>query len=162
MRFGDGMRWRDDGRAVVLAGDAAGVVAPASGEGIYYAMVGGRFAAEAVEAFLATGDAKALRLARRRFMAAHGNVFRALGMMQRFWYSSDWLRERFVAMCGDQDVQRLVWTAYLNKRMTRQPAAVYARIAWNNLRELAMHSGPKSNPKAMVSGPEPLMPRELS
>ena len=34
-------RW-DNGRDVVLAGDAAGVVAPASGEGIYYAMAGGR------------------------------------------------------------------------------------------------------------------------
>ena len=34
-------RW-DNGRDVVLAGDAAGVVAPASGEGIYYAMTGGR------------------------------------------------------------------------------------------------------------------------
>ena len=33
-------RW-DNGRDVVLAGDAAGVVAPSSGEGIYYAMVGG-------------------------------------------------------------------------------------------------------------------------
>ena len=33
-------RW-DNGRDVVLAGDAAGVVAPASGEGIYYAMLGG-------------------------------------------------------------------------------------------------------------------------
>ena len=44
-------RW-DNGRDVVLAGDAAGVVAPASGEGIYYAMVGGRMAAEAVHEFL--------------------------------------------------------------------------------------------------------------
>jgi geranylgeranyl diphosphate/geranylgeranyl-bacteriochlorophyllide a reductase len=35
-------RW-DNGRDVVLAGDAAGVVAPSSGEGIYYAMVGGRW-----------------------------------------------------------------------------------------------------------------------
>jgi geranylgeranyl reductase len=39
-------RW-DNGRDVVLAGDAAGVVAPSSGEGIYYAMVGGRVAATA-------------------------------------------------------------------------------------------------------------------
>ena len=44
-------RW-DDGRDVVLAGDAAGVVAPASGEGIYYAMAGGRFAARASLEFL--------------------------------------------------------------------------------------------------------------
>ena len=40
-------RW-DDGSNIVLAGDAAGVVAPASGEGIYYAMLGGQLAAEAV------------------------------------------------------------------------------------------------------------------
>ena len=33
-------RW-DDGHSVILAGDAAGVVAPASGEGIYYAMTVG-------------------------------------------------------------------------------------------------------------------------
>ena len=45
----------------MLAGDAAGVVAPASGEGIYYAMLGGRLAAEAAEEALATGDARALR-----------------------------------------------------------------------------------------------------
>ena len=42
--------------ASLLAGDAAGVVAPASGEGIYYAMIGGRLAAEAVDEFLETGD----------------------------------------------------------------------------------------------------------
>jgi geranylgeranyl reductase len=50
-------RW-DNGKNVVLAGDAAGVVAPASGEGIYYAMLGGELAAQAVEAYLATMDAK--------------------------------------------------------------------------------------------------------
>ena len=47
-------RW-DNGRDVVLAGDAAGVVAPASGEGIYYAMAGGRYAGAAVAKFLRTG-----------------------------------------------------------------------------------------------------------
>ena len=62
-------RW-DNGRDVVLAGDAAGVVAPASGEGIYYAMVGGRLAAEAVDQFLATGDARALASARAHLEAA--------------------------------------------------------------------------------------------
>ena len=42
-------RW-DNGRDVVLAGDAAGVVAPSSGEGIYYAMIGGQVAATAAAA----------------------------------------------------------------------------------------------------------------
>ena len=67
-------RW-DDGRDVVLAGDASGVVAPASGEGIYYAMLGGRLAAEAATAFLTTGQPAALKLARKRFMGEHGRVF---------------------------------------------------------------------------------------
>ena len=63
-------RW-DNGRDVLLAGDAAGVVAPASGEGIYYAMVGGQLAAQAAAEFLASGEARALAGARRRFMRAH-------------------------------------------------------------------------------------------
>ena len=51
-------RW-DNGQDVLLAGDAAGCVAPASGEGIYYAMLGGRLAADAVAEALRTGDARA-------------------------------------------------------------------------------------------------------
>ena len=96
-------RW-DNGRDVVLAGDAAGVVAPASGEGIYYAMLGGRLAAEAAEQVFVTGDLRALGLARKRFMKDHGRVFLILGIMQRFWYSSDKRRESFVKMCMDKDV----------------------------------------------------------
>lgn len=120
-------RW-DNGRDVVLAGDAAGVVAPASGEGIYYAMTGGRLAGDAVEAFLATGNAAALAQARARFMKAHGKIFWILGIMQRFWYSSDNRRERFVTMCGDKDVQRLTWEAYLHKRLVRAAPMAHLRI----------------------------------
>jgi geranylgeranyl reductase len=109
-------RW-DDGKRVVLAGDAAGIVAPASGEGIYYAMIGGQFSAQAAEAFLATGDAKALKAARKRFMSEHGKVFWVLGMMQKFWYTDDKRRERFVTMCGDPDVQRLTWARSACRRL---------------------------------------------
>jgi len=120
-------RW-DNGRDVVLAGDAAGVVAPASGEGIYYAMVGGQLAAEAGVAFLADGDARALGLARRRFMKAHGRVFWILGMMQHFWYRNDRRRERFVSICRDKDVQALTWQAYMNKELVRSKPAAHLRI----------------------------------
>ena len=72
-------RW-ENGRDVILAGDAAGVVAPASGEGIYYAMIGGQLAAMAGNEFLETGKAKALKKARRAFMKQHGRVFWVLGM----------------------------------------------------------------------------------
>jgi geranylgeranyl diphosphate/geranylgeranyl-bacteriochlorophyllide a reductase len=120
-------RW-DNGRDVVLAGDAAGVVAPASGEGIYYAMTGGRLAAGAVDEFLATGDARALALARKRFMKAHGRVFWVLGLLQRFWYSSDARRERFVSLCRDPDIQQLTWQAYMNKKLVRSKPMAHVRI----------------------------------
>lgn len=128
-------RW-DDGRNVVLAGDAAGVVAPASGEGIYYALAGGRFAGEAADAFLTSGDVRDLKLARKRFMKAHGRVFWVLGVMQWFWYSSDKRRERFVSMCADPDVQQLTWEAYMNKRLVKAKPAAHARIFFKDLGHL--------------------------
>ena len=128
-------RW-DDGRHVLLAGDAAGVVAPASGEGIYYAMASGRIAAETVAEALATGDARVLRRARRRFLRAHGKVFFVLGLLQRFWYSSDRRRERFVTMCADADVQRLTWEAYLNKRLVRRDPLAHLRVLFKDLGHL--------------------------
>jgi geranylgeranyl reductase len=129
-------RW-DNGRDVVLAGDAAGVVAPASGEGIYYAMVGGSLAADAVEAMLESGDARALKGARKAFMRAHGRVFWVLGIMQRFWYLSDARRERFVSICRDRDVQKLTWDAYMNKELVRAKPLAHLRIFFKDLAHLA-------------------------
>jgi geranylgeranyl reductase len=120
-------RW-DNGRDVVLAGDAAGVVAPASGEGIYYAMLGGRLAADAAMAYLRTGDARQLATARKRFMKEHGRVFWVLGIMQYFWYSSDKRRESFVKMCSDKDVQRLTWESYTEKKLVRSSPMAHLRI----------------------------------
>jgi len=128
-------RW-DNGRDVIVAGDAAGVVAPASGEGIYYAMTAGRFAAQSVDSFLASGDARQLAAARKRFMKAHGTVFWILGIMQYFWYSSDRRRERFVKICEDPDVQQLTWDAYMNKELVRAKPAAHARIFFKDLGHL--------------------------
>ncbi|RVU20742.1 geranylgeranyl diphosphate reductase [Methylobacterium oryzihabitans] len=126
----------DNGRDVLLTGDAAGLVAPASGEGIYYAMVGGRLAAEAGHAFLTTGDARALAQARRRFLKAHGRVFWILRLMQTVWYRNDGLRERFVSICRDPDVQSLTWDAYMNKELVRARPAAHARIFFKDLAHL--------------------------
>jgi geranylgeranyl reductase len=128
-------RW-DNGRNVVLAGDAAGVVAPASGEGIYYAMTGGRLAADAVQLFLETGDARSLATARKKFMRAHGRVFWILRIMQKFWYSSDGRRERFVTMCQDRDVQRLTWNSYMNKKLVKADPMAHVRIFFKDLAHL--------------------------
>lgn len=134
-------RW-DNRRDVILAGDAAGVVAPASGEGIFYAMTGGRLAAEAAAECLASGDARALATARQRFMKAHGRVFFILGLMQRLWYRSDWTRERFVAMCRDPDVQRLTWQSYMNKELVRSRPAAHMRVLFKDIAQLCGLASP--------------------
>lgn len=126
----------DNGKNVVLAGDAAGVVAPASGEGIYYAMAGGRFAGEAAAEYLLTGNAKALAKARKRFMKDHGKVFWVLGILQYFWYSSDKRREKFVKICEDKDVQTLTFEAYMNKKLVRKRPMAHVKIFLKDMAHL--------------------------
>ena len=126
----------DNGKDVVLAGDAAGVVAPSSGEGIYYAMCSGRMAANAVAKALRTGHAKYLRDARRSFIKQHGTVFRVLGAMQSAYYKTDARRERFVSLCHDVDVQTMTFEAYMNKKLTRAKPMAHLRISFKNLAHL--------------------------
>jgi geranylgeranyl reductase len=128
-------KW-DNGRDVVLAGDAAGVVAPSSGEGIFYAMAGGREAANAAMACLASGRAKDLAQARKIFLKEHGTVFRVLGAMQGAYYKSDERRERFVSLCHDVDVQRLTFEAYMNKKLVRARPMAHLKIGAKNIAHL--------------------------
>jgi len=128
-------RW-DNGRDVIVIGDAAGAVAPSSGEGIYYGMASGRFGADAVDTYLTTGASRDLKLARKRFMSEHGKVFFILGIMQYFWYQNDKRREKFVKICRDPDVQRLTWDAYMNKRLVRAKPAAHVRIFFKDLAHL--------------------------
>ena len=114
---------------MLLAGDAAGVVAPSSGEGIYYAMVGGKFAGEAALACLASGraarpeaGAQAVHGASTRWCSACSRA------MQDAYYKSDDRRERFVSLCHDVDVQRLTFEAYMNKRLVRARPLAHLRI----------------------------------
>lgn len=126
----------DNGKDVILAGDAAGVVAPSSGEGIYYAMVGGRVAATAAQACLASGKAKDLQLARKLFMKEHKTVFKVLRTMQDAYYKSDERRERFVSLCHDVDVQRLTFEAYMNKKLVGGRPLAHLKIGVKNMAHL--------------------------
>jgi geranylgeranyl reductase len=99
-------------------------------------MAGGRLAAEAVDALLKTGDARALRMARKHFMRVHGKVFLVLGIMQWFWYSSEKRRERFVKICEDRDVQQLTFEAYMNKELVRAKPMAHVRIFFKDMAHL--------------------------
>jgi len=128
-------RW-DNGRDVVLVGDAAGVVAPSSGEGIYYAMACARMAADKVHLFLQEGNPEVLKQVRKQFMREHGKVFWVLGIMQYFWYSSDKRREKFVKICEDKDVQQLTFESYMNKVLVRKKPMAHVRIFFKDLAHL--------------------------
>jgi geranylgeranyl diphosphate/geranylgeranyl-bacteriochlorophyllide a reductase len=135
-------RW-DNGRDVVLAGDAAGVVAPSSGEGIFYAMAGGRASATAAQIFLRSGKAADLKRARKLFLREHGTVFRVLRSMQDAYYRSDERRERFVSLCHDIDVQRLTFEAYMNKRLVAARPLAHLKIGVKNVMHLMGVVSPK-------------------
>lgn len=122
---------------MLLAGDAASVVATASDEGIYYTMSGGQFAVEAAALCLTTGEMSAIQTVRKKFMKAHGRVFWILGVMQSFWYSSDKRRERFVTMYADPDVQRLTWQVYMHKNLVKADPMAHARIFLKDMAHLA-------------------------
>ncbi len=128
-------KW-DNGQDTVVAGDAAGAVAPASGEGIYYAMMSGRIAGETVAEAIANDQPAMLKQVRKRFIKQHGRVFWILGIMQHFWYSSDKRRERFVSICRDPDVQRLTWEAYMNKKLVRAKPMAHVRIFFKDMAHL--------------------------
>jgi geranylgeranyl diphosphate/geranylgeranyl-bacteriochlorophyllide a reductase len=134
-------RW-DNGKDVILTGDAAGVVAPASGEGIYYAMASARCVGEAVEKALQTGNPAALKLARKAFMRSHGKVFFALGILQWIWYRNDRLRESFVGLCKDKDVQKLTWESYMNKELVRRDPLAHVRVFFKDLFSLMRTARP--------------------
>jgi len=85
---------------------------------------------------LATGKLAALKSARQRFMRRHGMVFRVLGIMQWFWYSSDRRRERFVSICRDRDVQQLTFEAYMNKELVRRRPLAHLRIFCKDMAHL--------------------------
>ena len=129
-------KW-DNGMDLVLAGDAAGVVAPSSGEGIYYAMIGGQEAAFATHTCLLSGNPKDLQLARKRFMSEHKTVFRVLEAMQNAYYKSDDRRERFVSLCKDIDVQRLTFESYMHKKLVTKKPLAHLKIMVKNILHLS-------------------------
>ena len=74
-------------------------------------------------------------------MKAHGRVFFALGILQWIWYGSDKRREQFVKMCADEDVQRLTWESYLNKKLVRRDPLAHARVLIKDIQQLLGFGG---------------------
>ena len=69
-------------------------------------------------------------------MSEHKTVFRVLEAMQNAYYKSDERRERFVSLCKDQDVQRLTFESYMNKKLVTKKPLAHVKIMVKNLLHL--------------------------
>ncbi|MDX2128553.1 MAG: geranylgeranyl diphosphate reductase [Chloroherpetonaceae bacterium] len=121
----------------MLVGDAAGLVTPSNGEGIFFAMRSGKLAAEALSAHVRLPSVS-LESYETTFRRLYSPIFTGLSVMQWIYYRNDRLRESFVAICKDEHVQQITFDSYLYKKMIPAPFWVQMKIAAKNVYHLAV------------------------
>ena len=115
----------------ILVGDAAGLVTPANGEGIFFAMRSGKLGAEAMIEHI---KKKApLHNYEKEFRKLYAPIFFGLEVLQSVYYRNNRLRESFVAICADDDVQRITFDSYLYKKMVPAPLSIQMKILSKNI-----------------------------
>jgi geranylgeranyl reductase len=122
----------------ILVGDAAGLVTPANGEGIFFAMRSGKLGAEAMIDRIR--NQKPLSAYEQKFRGLYAPIFFGLQVLQSVYYKTDRLRESFVAICEDRDVQEITFDSYLYKKMVPAPWSVQMKIMAKNIYHLAKGS----------------------
>jgi len=115
----------------ILVGDAAGLVTPANGEGIFFAMRSGKLGAEAMIEHIR--NRKPLADYEKNFRKLYAQIFFGLQVLQSVYYRNDRLRESFVAICQDRDVQQITFDSYLYKKMVPAPWSVQMKIFLKNI-----------------------------
>ncbi|NTV97691.1 MAG: geranylgeranyl diphosphate reductase [Chlorobiaceae bacterium] len=118
----------------ILVGDAAGLVTPANGEGIFFAMRSGKLGAKAMIAHF--NDKAPLTNYEKEFRKLYAPIFFGLEVLQTVYYRNDRLRESFVAICADDDVQRITFDSYLYKKMVPAPWKIQMKIFSKNIYHL--------------------------
>ncbi|NDJ84927.1 MAG: geranylgeranyl diphosphate reductase [Chloroflexi bacterium] len=105
----------------MLIGDAAGLVAGTSGEGIYWAMKSGQQASQTLIDVLPDVSEKALSRYQKQWWKEYGMMYRFLRWLQRWGYGNQRQMEVFTDMCLNKDVQQLTFESYMYKRMAPVP-----------------------------------------
>ena len=114
---------------IFLVGDAAGTVMPISGEGIYYGIMSGKLAAEAV----IKGDVASYD---REWKRVYGSQFRLMSILRQWFYKDDKWRERLVRMHTDKDAQERSLALWLDKEKNYPIYSIYWKIVKSLLRHL--------------------------
>ncbi|MEI6758525.1 MAG: geranylgeranyl diphosphate reductase [Chlorobium sp.] len=122
----------------ILIGDAAGLVTPANGEGIFFAMRSGKLGAQAMIEHLKKGSP--LSSYEKEFRKLYAPIFFGLEVLQAVYYRTDRLRESFVAICADDDVQQITFDSYLYKKMVPAPWSTQMKIFSKNIYHLVKGS----------------------
>lgn len=124
---------------VMLIGDAAGLVAGTSGEGIYWAMKSGQRAAETLIEVLPDTSRQALRRYEQRWWKEYGTMYRFLRWLQRWGYGNQRQMEVFTDMCRNRDVQQLTFESYMYKSMAPMPWLAQLRMTGDILVSQVRH-----------------------
>jgi geranylgeranyl reductase len=135
----------------ILVGDAAGLVAHTSGEGIYFSMASGRMAAQTLMAHV--GDPRmALNRYEKTWQRKYGAMFDFLEVLEKLSYTSNKKREFFVDMCATKTVQELTFDSYLFKEMAKVQPSQHAAMLINGVKA-ALNNW--MHPKAPVADQPP-------
>jgi geranylgeranyl reductase len=115
----------------LLVGDAGGMVAHTSGEGIYFAMASGRMAAQTL-VLRETDHRTQLSRYEKTWQKKYGAMFDFLEFLEKASYTSNFRREFFVDMCSTRDVQQLTFDSYLFKEMAKMAPGDHLRMAYES------------------------------
>ncbi|NJL96049.1 MAG: geranylgeranyl diphosphate reductase, partial [Anaerolineae bacterium] len=124
---------------VMLIGDAAGLVAGTSGEGIYWAMKSGQRAAETLAQSLPDASLKALMRYQKDWWKSYRLMYRFLQGLQVWGYGNQRQMEVFTDMCRNHDVQRFTFESYMHKQMTPVPWLAQMKMTGDILVAQARH-----------------------
>jgi geranylgeranyl reductase len=115
----------------LLAGDAGGMVAHTSGEGIYFAMAAGRMAAQAINGFF--GYDEKLATYERHWQKRYGAMFDFLEFLEKVSYTNNNRREWFTDMCRVRNVQQLTFDSYLFKDLATVKPTDHMNLAFEGV-----------------------------
>ncbi|MGP6156809.1 MAG: geranylgeranyl diphosphate reductase [Vulcanimicrobiaceae bacterium] len=143
----------------LLVGDAGGMVAHTSGEGIYFSMAAGRMAAQTLLAAWVDPRVKLERY-EKLWQKKYGAMFDFLESLERWSYTANRNREIFVDMCDTREVQALTFDSYLFKSMAHVSPVHSIRMAANGvkaaLREWMRPRSPLSDAPPKITAKEAL------
>jgi geranylgeranyl reductase len=141
----------------LLVGDAGGMVAHTSGEGIYFSMAAGRLAAQTLHAHF--GDPKTpLASYQKSWQKRYGAMFDFLEVLERWSYRGNKNREFFVDMCDTKEIQELTFDSYLFKEMAKVTPAHHARMAISGVKAALRNWTHPRNP--LRDGPPQITAKE--